>query len=258
LGHKQVEANPWDAFEEKYSLGIETKGKISRLIDKGVIVTLPLGVDSFVPLNHLGKVNIKRASDHFKVDDELPLKVIEFDKENKRIVLSVSEYLKGKEEKEVESYMAAHNFTSTTMGELVKEVPEVLEGVPDEEPGKERPAKKPKTKKAAPDKEEQTVEEKIDESAEVKTKVKAEEKIEEKDRTVDKVQKESPEKTTAEDAMIADETTSPPEKTVDEKKPIKKKVKQTKVQKTDETKSKDKAENQDVSKAKKVEKKKKS
>jgi small subunit ribosomal protein S1 len=260
LGHKQVESNPWDTFEEKYSVGIETKGKISRLIDKGVIVTLPLGVDSFVPLNHLGKTNIKRASDHFKVDDELPLIVIEFDKENKRIVLSVSEYLKDKEEKEVESYMTAHNFTSTTMGELVKEVPEVLEGVPDEEPKKERPAKKPKTRKAAPDKEEkaeQAAEEKIDESVELKTQDEKVE-IEGKDRIAEKIQKESPEESTTEDSMIADETAITPEKTSDEKKATKKKVKQTKVKKTDEAQSKDKDENQDVSKDKKVEKKKKS
>jgi len=118
LGHKQVEPNPWDAFEDAYGVGVETTGKISRLIDKGVIVTLPLGVDAFVPLNHLGKPNIKRAADHFKVGEELPLKVIEFDKENKRIVLSVNEYLKGKEEEEVRAYMAQHNFTVTTMEEL--------------------------------------------------------------------------------------------------------------------------------------------
>jgi small subunit ribosomal protein S1 len=153
LGHKQVETNPWDTFKETYNVGIETSGKISRLIDKGVIVTLPMGVDSFVPLNHLGKSNIKRASDHFKVGDELPLKVIEFDKENKRIVLSVNEYLKDKEKGEVDSYNNAHNFSPTTMGELVKDVPEVLNGVPDEEKGRERPAKKPKTKKVADEKE---------------------------------------------------------------------------------------------------------
>jgi small subunit ribosomal protein S1 len=120
-------------------------------------------VDSFVPLNHLGKSNIKRASDHFKVGDELPLKVIEFDKENKRIVLSVTEYLKDKEKGEVDSYNAVHNFSPTTMGELVKDVPEVLEGLPDEEKGRERPAKKPKTKKPDEEKEEPT-----EESAEVK------------------------------------------------------------------------------------------
>jgi small subunit ribosomal protein S1 len=153
LGHKQVEANPWDTFQETYNVGIETAGKISRLIDKGVIVTLPLGVDAFVPLNHLGKPNIKRASDHFKVGDDLPLKVIEFDKDNKRIVLSVSEYMKGKEKVEVDGYMSAHNFAPTTMGELVKDVPEVLEGVPDEEKGRERPVKKHKSKKPAAEEE---------------------------------------------------------------------------------------------------------
>ncbi len=158
LGHKQVESNPWDAFEDSYSVDTETTGTISRLIDKGVIVTLPLGVDAFVPLNHLGKSNIKRASDHFKVGDELPLKVIEFDKENKRIVLSVSEYLKGKEKEEIDSFMTSHNFAPTTMGDLVKDVPEVLQGLPDEEKGRERPARKPKTRKAASENEEETAE----------------------------------------------------------------------------------------------------
>ncbi|MEJ2637784.1 MAG: 30S ribosomal protein S1 [Calditrichia bacterium] len=170
LGHKQVEANPWDAFEDAYGNGIETTGTISRLIDKGVIVTLPLGVDAFVPLNHLGKPNIKRAADHFKVGDELPLKVIEFDKENKRIVLSVSEYLKGKEAEEVDRYLSEHNFTTTTMEELVKDVPEVLEGVPEE--GRKRPARKPKAKKEAEKKE---AEEKPEEKAEEKSGEKAEE-----------------------------------------------------------------------------------
>lgn len=153
LGHKQVESNPWDAFEDAYGMGTETSGKISRLIDKGVIVTLPLGVDAFVPLNHLGKAHIKRASDHFKVGDELPLKVIEFDKENKRIVLSASQYLKGKEQSEVDRYMAEHNFTATTMEELVEKVPELMEEVPEEQAGKRRPHPKPKAKKAEEKKE---------------------------------------------------------------------------------------------------------
>lgn len=154
LGHKQVEANPWDAFEDAYNTGTETTGTISRLIDKGVIVTLPLGVDAFVPLNHLGKPNVKRAADHFKVGEELPLKVIEFDKENKRIVLSVSEYLKGKEQEEVDRYMAEHNFTTATLEEMVQDVPELLEELPDEQPTKKRPAKKAKAKKAKEEKSE--------------------------------------------------------------------------------------------------------
>jgi len=141
LGHKQVGANPWDAFEEAYRNGTETAGTIARLIDKGVIVTLPLGVDAFVPLNHLGKQNLKRAADHFKVGEELPLKVIEFDKENKRIVLSVSEYLKGKEKEVVDNYLAQHTLTPATLKEIVEKAPE-LEEAPEAGKGRKAPPRK--------------------------------------------------------------------------------------------------------------------
>jgi small subunit ribosomal protein S1 len=211
LGHKQVETNPWDTFEETYNVGVETTGKISRLIDKGVIVTLPMGVDSFVPLNHLGKSNIKRASDHFKVGDDLPLKVIEFDKENKRIVLSVTEYLKDKEKSEVDTYNAAHNFSPTTMGELVKDVPEVLEGVPDEEKGRERPAKKPKTKKADGEKdsdesETEAVSQETGETVETKDKPETEKvKEEKKSKETSKSKKSEKDEKSVEDADPAGE-----------------------------------------------------
>jgi small subunit ribosomal protein S1 len=165
LGHKQVESNPWDAFEDSYKVATETTGKISRLIDKGVIVTLPLGVDAFVPLSHLGKTNIKRAADHFKVGDELPLKVIEFDKENKRIVLSVSDYLKGKEKEEVDKFMVDHSLTPTTLKEIVQEVPELIEEEPEE--GKLQKTVKRKQKEET-------------EAEEAKADEKADEKIEEK------------------------------------------------------------------------------
>ncbi len=146
LGHKQIEPNPWDTFEEAYKVGTETTGKVTRLLEKGVIVTLPLGVDAFVPINHLGKSNIRRISDHFKVGDELPLKVIEFDKDNKRIVLSVSEYLKSKEREIVEQYLAEHSLTPPTVKEKVEEMP-ALEELPDDS-GRPASRKKEKVKEA--------------------------------------------------------------------------------------------------------------
>lgn len=148
LGHKQVEENPWNAFEAAYQVNTEVRGKIVRLIDKGVIVSLPLGVDAFVPLKELGKNNIKRAADHFKVGDELPLAVVEFDKENKRIVLSVTEYLKGKEKEVVDDYLTEHSLTPTTLKEMVDDVPE-LEESPEEGKGRKSSAKK-KEKEEAP------------------------------------------------------------------------------------------------------------
>ena len=89
LGHKQIDENPWDAFEEKYKVDTDTTGTISRIIDKGLIVTLPLGVDGFIPITHLGPSKLKKAIEYYKEGDEVPAKVIEFDKENKKILSAI-------------------------------------------------------------------------------------------------------------------------------------------------------------------------
>ncbi len=88
LGYKQTMVNPWDEFEIKYKPGTLVKGKIVRLIEKGVIAELPEVVDGFVPMSHLAKPNITKPSDGYKVGDEVELCVIEFNKEAKKIVLS--------------------------------------------------------------------------------------------------------------------------------------------------------------------------
>ena len=117
LGHKQIEDNPWDTFGEKYNVGTEVEGKIVRIIEKGVIVELPLGVDGFVPVSHLSTTQIKNIADKFKVGDALPLRVLEFDKDAKKIVLSAVEALKGKESKIVEEYTSSHKLPPITIGE---------------------------------------------------------------------------------------------------------------------------------------------
>lgn len=129
LGHKQVQENPWDNFAEVYKVGVETEGKVVRLIEKGLIVELPLGVDGFVPASQLSQAPIKNIAESFKIDDVLPLQVIEFDKESKRIVLSVTEYLKNKEKKIIDEYFRKHQLTPVTLGDAVKEStinPEIL------------------------------------------------------------------------------------------------------------------------------------
>ncbi|MFQ5706974.1 MAG: 30S ribosomal protein S1 [bacterium] len=88
LGYKQTVDNPWDTFAEAYKVDTRTKAKIVRMIEKGVIVELPLAVDAFVPLSQLHKEGIRKPSDGYKVGDELDLVVIEFNKENKKIILS--------------------------------------------------------------------------------------------------------------------------------------------------------------------------
>jgi small subunit ribosomal protein S1 len=88
LGYKQTKDNPWDEFESSYSVHTKTSGKILRMIDKGVIVELPSEVDGFVPMSHLAKPNMTKPADGYAVGDELELLVIEFNKENKKIILS--------------------------------------------------------------------------------------------------------------------------------------------------------------------------
>ncbi|MCI0513887.1 30S ribosomal protein S1 [candidate division KSB1 bacterium] len=87
LGYKQTNDSPWEFFEDKYRVGTMTAGIVVRLIEKGLIVELPDMVDGFVPISHLSK-QVSKPADGYQVDDRLDLRVIEFNKENKKIVLS--------------------------------------------------------------------------------------------------------------------------------------------------------------------------
>ncbi|MBN2000396.1 30S ribosomal protein S1 [candidate division KSB1 bacterium] len=88
LGYKQIQDNPWDFFQERYQPGTMTEGKVVRLIEKGLLAELPDGVDGFVPMSQLAKEGISKPADGYQIDDVITLKVIEFNKENKKIVLS--------------------------------------------------------------------------------------------------------------------------------------------------------------------------
>jgi len=108
LGHKQILDNPWDTFEKTYSVGSLTEGTVVRIIEKGLIAELPDQVDGFVPGTQLSTSRIKNIANHFPIDDVIPLKVLEFDKENKKIVLSAITALKEKSEEEIQEYLNKH------------------------------------------------------------------------------------------------------------------------------------------------------
>ena len=119
LGHKQVEENPWNTFETTYTVGSTTEGKVVRIIEKGLIAELPDDVDGFVPATQLATSKIKNVANHFPIDDVIPLKVIEFDKENKKIVLSAISALKEKSEEEIRAYLDKHKFDRVSVDEIV-------------------------------------------------------------------------------------------------------------------------------------------
>ncbi|MCR5366583.1 MAG: 30S ribosomal protein S1 [Prevotella sp.] len=86
LGHKQLEENPWDVFEAKYTVGSIHEGKIVELLEKGAVVQLDENVEGFATPKHLAKEDGSQAAQ----GETLPFKVIEFNKDSKRIILSHS------------------------------------------------------------------------------------------------------------------------------------------------------------------------
>ena len=84
LGHKQLEENPWDVFESVFNVGSIHKGTVIQMNEKGAIVALPYGVEGFAPNRHLNKEDGSTV----KNDESVDFKVIEFSKDNKKIILS--------------------------------------------------------------------------------------------------------------------------------------------------------------------------
>lgn len=89
LGHKHVEENPWDTFENVFPVGSYHEATVMKRDDKGAIVQLPYGLEAFSPSRHLRKENGKLA----EVDETLTFKVIEFNRDDKRIMVSHLRYL---------------------------------------------------------------------------------------------------------------------------------------------------------------------
>jgi len=86
LGHKQLEENPWDVFESVFTVGSIHDGTIIETMDKGAVISLPYGVEGFATPKHL----VKEDGTQAKLDEKLQFKVIEFNKEARRIILSHS------------------------------------------------------------------------------------------------------------------------------------------------------------------------
>ena len=130
LGHKQLEENPWDVFESIFTTGSVHKGTVVSSSDKGVVVALPYGVEGFAPTRHAQKED----GTNLQVDEAQDFKVIEFSKENKKIILSHAKMYqetkaaeRAKEDKKEESAEMTtkravkkikDNLEKTTLGDL--------------------------------------------------------------------------------------------------------------------------------------------
>lgn len=130
LGHKQLEENPWDTFENVFPVGSYHDVTVIKKDDRGAIVQLPYGLEAYAPIKHLRKDDNSTAN----VEDNLTVKVIEFNRDDKRIVVSHSRYLedirrkaddevkkmRGDQEQETRQAMKQRSsqMEKTTLGEL--------------------------------------------------------------------------------------------------------------------------------------------
>ncbi len=130
LGPKQLEENPWDVFETIFTVGSVHEGTVVEMVDKGAVISLPYGVEGFATPKHL----VKEDGTQAKVDDKLDFKVIEFNKDSKRIIVSHSRTFEderpdsnaggekkakraAKKDKE-ESMTQSSNMEKTTLGDI--------------------------------------------------------------------------------------------------------------------------------------------
>ena len=123
LGHKQLEENPWDVFESIFTIGSIQQGTIISSGDKGVVVSLPYGVEGFCPNRHLKKEDGSNA----KMDETIDFKVIEFSKENKKIILSHSRIWEDKVAAEREVEVEAKEKAAKSTKRAVKQINDNVE-----------------------------------------------------------------------------------------------------------------------------------
>lgn len=116
LGHKQTTANPWDKYEAAYAVGTVHNGEISELVDKGATVVFEDDVIAFIPTRHLEKEDGKKL----KKGESAEFKIIEFNKEFKRVVASHTAIFREEEEKNVKTAEAnnASANEKTTLGDI--------------------------------------------------------------------------------------------------------------------------------------------
>lgn len=163
LGHKQIEENPWDTFENVFPIGSYHEATLVKKDDRGGIVQLPYGLEAYAPGRHLKKEDGSTVN----VDETLTFKVIEFNRDDKRILVSHTRYVddinreadaevKKEQRKETDRVRKSvkqtqKNVKTSTLGEL--DVFSQLKEQMAETPKAAAPAPKAE-KKAAPKKEE--------------------------------------------------------------------------------------------------------
>ena len=118
LGHKQLEENPWDVFETVFTEDSVHQGTIVSMQDKSAIVSLPYGVEGFAPGRHLKKEDGSNAG----ADETLDFKVLEFNKEGKKIIVSHTRTFEDEQKEEKTSETKQRKSKGKSTNKAVKEI----------------------------------------------------------------------------------------------------------------------------------------
>ena len=121
LGHKQTTDNPWDKYEKEFGLNSTHTAEISEIVDKGATIEFNEDIVAFVPSRHLEKEDGKKL----KKGESAEFKIIEFNKEFKRVVASHTAIFREEEAKNVKAAakkVAASNSEKTTIGDVNEEL----------------------------------------------------------------------------------------------------------------------------------------
>jgi small subunit ribosomal protein S1 len=111
LGLKQLTPDPWEDLDRRLPINSEITGVITKLIPKGVLVDIDIEgdlIEGFVPISHLAIPRLENPEAAFSIGDEIPMKVIELDMENRRLILSIKAYFFSKERDALQSFLVEH------------------------------------------------------------------------------------------------------------------------------------------------------
>ncbi len=123
LGHKQLEENPWDTFETVFTTGSIHQGTIMKVTDKGSLIALPYGVEGFAPSKHL----VKEDGSSLALDETSNFKILEFNKEQKRILVSHSKIWEDLKQEEKVAEVEKKKKEAGVTSQAVKKVKESVE-----------------------------------------------------------------------------------------------------------------------------------
>ncbi len=123
LGHKQLEENPWDVFETVFTVDSVHKATVVKVVEKGAIVNLPYGVEAFMPGKHM----FKQGGETVKLDEQVDVKIKEFDKGARRIVVSHTNVWRTSEREERKAEMDAKKEERKDTRKAVKKVKDSVE-----------------------------------------------------------------------------------------------------------------------------------